>query len=53
MASVYFVKFNSIHENYSAPSLPQNGEITEVIPDAGISQNTNFPSDGLTKKWVW
>ena len=53
MAFVYFVKFNSIHENYSAPSLPQNGEITEgILLDADTSQNTNFPCDGLTEKWV-
>ena len=50
---VYFVKFNLIHENYSAPSLPQNGEIAEgILPDAGSSQNTNFLRHGLTEKLV-
>ena len=50
---MYYVKFNLIHENYLAPSLPQNGEITEgILLDADIPQNTNFSCDGLTEKLV-
>ena len=48
-----FWQVQSIHENYSAPSLPQNGEIAEgKLPGAGSSQNTNFPRNGLTEKLV-